>query len=165
MWFFLTRQIVFTKRLAASRDKVLAALDPDTVLGGNSILTSVIPDAGNANAAPGAVLGFTIVEKVPLVFGLSTSTKFHCQWTNVADGADLEVNAGAGTHLATRLRASEDVDAGETEYSDHVTVTVRYGLYWCCQLVGLICGAGRGFSCSCRLLCRGRRGAILSCGT
>ncbi|KJA29179.1 hypothetical protein HYPSUDRAFT_32554 [Hypholoma sublateritium FD-334 SS-4] len=122
MWpFFLTREVTITKRLATSKEEVLAVLRPDTVLRTNPILTSVVPDVADDAAGPaGEARWYTIVEKVPLVGRLDTSTSFRCQWTDVADGVDMEVFAGAGTRLTTRLRVTP-VDGGEVEYSDHVT--------------------------------------------
>lgn len=125
MWpFVLTREIVIAKRLATSKEDVLAVLRPDTVLRTNPILTSVVPDVPDDPEGPaGEARWYTIVEKVPLVGGFDTSTSFRCKWTDVADGVDMEVLAGAGTRLTTRLRVTQ-VDGGEVEYSGHVTLQV-----------------------------------------
>ncbi len=66
---------------------------------------------------------YTIVEKVPRVGGLESTTSFRCQWIDVAEGVNMTVFAGVATCLTTRLRVIS-VDGGEVEYSDHVTVKV-----------------------------------------
>lgn len=165
MWpFFITRDFVITKRLATSKENVLAVLRPDIVLRTNPILTSVIPDVPDDAAGPaGEPRWYKIVEKVPLVGGLDTSTSFRCQWTDVADGVDMKVFAGAGTRLTTSLRVTP-VDGGEVEYSDHVILEVSNRLTYEVGAGANLPLTRRDCSCSCHSSFRGRRGATVFCG-
>ncbi|KAF9481374.1 hypothetical protein BDN70DRAFT_876333 [Pholiota conissans] len=128
MWpLYLTREIHVQKRLSTSKNRVLSFIqDPENILRTNPILTSVIPDDINnsdVNASP-AKEGrwYTIVEIVPTLGGREMSTKFRCRWTKVEDGVDMEVHAGLGTRLTTRLRVEESGEEGKVDYSDVVKV-------------------------------------------
>ncbi len=61
---------------------------------------TVVPDVPDDEAGlAGEPRWYTIVEKVPRVGGLESTTSFRCQWIDVAEGVNMTVFAGVATCL------------------------------------------------------------------